>query len=172
MIRLGKDNSYIYEPITLLDDSLYVPFRWFTRGESFHVKAWVLEAIVCDDTMGQRVRQDKEIEVSQQQLLKNMTKSRDRDMYNLPHPSQVIDPAKGNRWRELAKGHRVVSLPLWMYCDDTSGNTSKMEQTQQLSVHPSRITSRAFVEGVQRPLPLYLEFRATFGDVGWNHRLT
>jgi hypothetical protein len=30
-----------------------------------------------------------------------------------------------NRWRTLARGHRVVSLPLWLYCDDTSGNRSK-----------------------------------------------
>lgn len=30
-----------------------------------------------------------------------------------------------NRWRELAKGRRVHSAPLWLYCDDTSGNVSK-----------------------------------------------
>ncbi|RDX44356.1 hypothetical protein OH76DRAFT_1327942, partial [Lentinus brumalis] len=30
-----------------------------------------------------------------------------------------------NPWRARAKHHRVLSLPLWMYCDDTSGNMSK-----------------------------------------------
>jgi hypothetical protein len=30
-----------------------------------------------------------------------------------------------NRWRILAKGHRVYSFPIWLYCDDTSGNRSK-----------------------------------------------
>lgn len=35
------------------------------------------------------------------------------------------DPAVGNQWRVLAHGHHVAALPLWMYCDDTSGNTSK-----------------------------------------------
>ncbi|KZT68815.1 hypothetical protein DAEQUDRAFT_788403 [Daedalea quercina L-15889] len=30
-----------------------------------------------------------------------------------------------NPWREKANGKRVLSLPLWLYCDDTSGNTSK-----------------------------------------------
>jgi hypothetical protein len=25
----------------------------------------------------------------------------------------------------VSKGHRVLALPLWLYCDDTSGNTSK-----------------------------------------------
>ncbi|KII94845.1 hypothetical protein PLICRDRAFT_693166 [Plicaturopsis crispa FD-325 SS-3] len=30
-----------------------------------------------------------------------------------------------NPWRTIANGRRVLSLPLWLYCDDTSGNTSK-----------------------------------------------
>ena len=30
-----------------------------------------------------------------------------------------------NRWRGVAGGARVVSCPLWLYCDDTSGNLSK-----------------------------------------------
>lgn len=30
-----------------------------------------------------------------------------------------------NRWRGLAKGRRVLSVSLWIYCDDTSGNMSK-----------------------------------------------
>ncbi|KAJ3008869.1 hypothetical protein NUW54_g2991 [Trametes sanguinea] len=35
------------------------------------------------------------------------------------------DPVIGNAWRQRVKGHCVVSFPLWMYCDDTSGNLSK-----------------------------------------------
>ena len=35
------------------------------------------------------------------------------------------DPVLGNRWRTLAKGHRTLAFPIWMYCDDTSGNLSK-----------------------------------------------
>jgi hypothetical protein len=30
-----------------------------------------------------------------------------------------------NRWRKLSKGHRVLAFPIWLYCDDTSLNTSK-----------------------------------------------
>jgi hypothetical protein len=42
------------------------------------------------------------------------------------HPSWTFtDPALGNRWRTLAKGHRALAFPIWMYCDDTSGNLSK-----------------------------------------------
>jgi len=35
------------------------------------------------------------------------------------------NPLIGNWWRHQAKGKCVLSLPLWLYCDDTSGNQSK-----------------------------------------------
>jgi hypothetical protein len=35
------------------------------------------------------------------------------------------NPMDGNRWRKLSAGHRVLAFPIWLYCDDTSGNTSK-----------------------------------------------
>jgi hypothetical protein len=35
------------------------------------------------------------------------------------------DPGVGNRWRALACGARVYSFPIWLYCDDVSGNQSK-----------------------------------------------
>ncbi|EIM81338.1 uncharacterized protein STEHIDRAFT_66542 [Stereum hirsutum FP-91666 SS1] len=35
------------------------------------------------------------------------------------------DPMLGNPWRKKAHNHRVLALPLWLYCDDTSGNQSK-----------------------------------------------
>ena len=37
----------------------------------------------------------------------------------------LTDPKTGNEWRERANGCRVLAFPLWLYCDDTSGNTSK-----------------------------------------------
>ncbi|EIW59026.1 uncharacterized protein TRAVEDRAFT_93301, partial [Trametes versicolor FP-101664 SS1] len=41
------------------------------------------------------------------------------------HPWTHTDPREGNRWRKLARGHRVIAFPIWLYCDDTSGNLSK-----------------------------------------------
>ena len=35
------------------------------------------------------------------------------------------DPAIGNKWRAIGKGHKVYAFPIWLYCDDTSGNSSK-----------------------------------------------
>ncbi|KII95863.1 hypothetical protein PLICRDRAFT_98567, partial [Plicaturopsis crispa FD-325 SS-3] len=40
-------------------------------------------------------------------------------------PPDPWDQPAVNPWREIAKGRRVYSLPLWLYCDDTSGNISK-----------------------------------------------
>jgi hypothetical protein len=40
-------------------------------------------------------------------------------------PWTLTDPKKGNRWRDLADGARVYCFPIWLYCDDTSGNLSK-----------------------------------------------
>jgi hypothetical protein len=38
---------------------------------------------------------------------------------------EYTDANKGNCWRSKANGHRVLSFPIWLYCDDTSGNVSK-----------------------------------------------
>lgn len=40
-------------------------------------------------------------------------------------PWSFTDPRTGNRWRRQAKGHHVRAFPIWLYCDDTSGNLSK-----------------------------------------------
>lgn len=40
-------------------------------------------------------------------------------------PWTYTDPQIGNIWRVRAQSHHVVSLPLWLYCNDTSGNMSK-----------------------------------------------
>ncbi|TRM65621.1 hypothetical protein BD626DRAFT_628781 [Schizophyllum amplum] len=62
--------------------------------------------------------------------------------YNVPDPRRILgicrtdactefwdrtlsDPNTGNPWRGKSRGHRVLAFPLWLYCDDTSGNVSK-----------------------------------------------
>lgn len=37
----------------------------------------------------------------------------------------LTNPAVGNEWRKKADGAECLSFPIWLYCDDTSGNTSK-----------------------------------------------
>ncbi|KAI5983321.1 hypothetical protein EDC04DRAFT_2874144 [Pisolithus marmoratus] len=40
-------------------------------------------------------------------------------------PWTLTNPAVSNRWHMLAWGHHVLSYMMWLYCDDTSGNTLK-----------------------------------------------
>jgi hypothetical protein len=52
------------------------------------------------------------------------------DMRSSTRPEESLkwghtDPNVGNRWRQAAGGRRVMALPLWLYCNDTSGNLSK-----------------------------------------------
>ncbi|KIJ43281.1 hypothetical protein M422DRAFT_170181, partial [Sphaerobolus stellatus SS14] len=41
------------------------------------------------------------------------------------YPWWLTNPAVGNEWRARAKGCKVLSFLIWLYCDDTSGNLSK-----------------------------------------------
>jgi len=158
MIRIGEDDYYIYEPAMLINGSFCIPTRWFMRGGEFYCKAWPLRPV--SDSDGWQVREDVEIEVPQNDFLKNFpTLADDHRLYGVPHPSRILgmhfnpikrfphltifsevrkttspdilsrwthtNPVLGNRWRAKAQGKHVAALPLWMYCDDTSGNVSK-----------------------------------------------
>ena len=91
MIRLVKDDYYIYEPTMLINNTFCIPTRWFVRGGVFHAKAWVLQPTVQVDEEGWVVREDLEIEVSQEDLLKNFPCfAADHRLYNIPHPSRIL----------------------------------------------------------------------------------
>ncbi|KAF8178467.1 hypothetical protein BJ912DRAFT_1045365 [Pholiota molesta] len=116
-------------------------------GKRYFAKAWKLEARAAtrDEVPGWVVSQENVIEVCENQLLKNFVDlARDFRAYNVPDPSVIhgirakgsqpneqllpwkyTNPVLGNPWRGRAKGHRVLSMPVLLYCDDTSGNTSK-----------------------------------------------
>lgn len=40
-------------------------------------------------------------------------------------PWTHTNPREGNKWRKIAKGNSVYAFPIWLYCDDTSGNKTK-----------------------------------------------
>ncbi|KAI9063124.1 hypothetical protein FKP32DRAFT_1652266 [Trametes sanguinea] len=46
-------------------------------------------------------------------------------LYDDEQPLRAWEHPTKNEWRQKAAGARVVGCPLWLYCDDTSGNTSK-----------------------------------------------
>ena len=92
MIRIGEDDYYIYEPAMLMDGSCCIPIWWFIRDGIFFCKAWVLLPISPEgDCPGWQVREDIEVEVSQNDLLKDFpTLTHDHQLYGVPHPSRII----------------------------------------------------------------------------------
>ncbi|KAJ8487998.1 hypothetical protein ONZ45_g14118 [Pleurotus djamor] len=143
MLRLGAQDYYIHEPAMLRDGNVVMPIRWFTRGSKVHAKCWGMEVVdLGTGTSKWRVVQRHDYEISQDDLMKTFPDLQiDHRYYRLPDfdsfldlydpvtktstPWTITDPQLGNRWRALSKGHRTYAFPIWLYCDDTSGNVSK-----------------------------------------------
>ncbi|KAI0628275.1 hypothetical protein C8Q77DRAFT_1068295 [Trametes polyzona] len=147
MIRVGSKDFYVHEPLMGDDGVVRMPMRWFTRSEHgqsvLYARCWDMLAINTDSGAAWRVVESKTHEISAAHLLKNfpeLCETAER-VYGLPDPRNILEvvdpkggtsrpwlhtsPNDGNPWRGRAKGHRVLAFPLWMYCDDTSGNMSK-----------------------------------------------
>ncbi|RDB18364.1 hypothetical protein Hypma_000365 [Hypsizygus marmoreus] len=147
MIRVGNQDFYVFEPTKLRDGSVVVPERWFTRKyrgqDVFFAKAWRTRSMVDEQgPKGYVVLEHDTVDVSMAELLLSMPHLAQTYVSdNVPDPRYIIgvekangsgispwtltNPVLGNRYREVAKGHRVVSFMMWLYCDDTSGNVSK-----------------------------------------------
>ncbi|KAF6750688.1 hypothetical protein DFP72DRAFT_991577 [Ephemerocybe angulata] len=153
MARVGTQDFYIYELAMLKSGRCCVPVRWFMapaqegNGQELFAKAWPMEMYSDDDGRAWRVVKDTKYTIPATQLIRSFPVLRmdiKNGLYDLPLPELIRDfydpalepddqhqrwrftnPVIGNRWRHRAKNHRVVSFPVWLYCDDTSGNTSK-----------------------------------------------
>ena len=75
----------------LVDGSCCIPTRWIRRKGDFYCKAWMLRSISSPDSDGWQVREDIEVEVSQNDFLKNFpTLAHDHQLYGVLHPSCII----------------------------------------------------------------------------------
>ncbi|KAJ7923558.1 hypothetical protein B0H13DRAFT_1707124 [Mycena leptocephala] len=143
MVRIADKDFFIHEPAMLRDGTCCIPTRWFTKDDQFFANCWAMESVTKDEDSGWRVRVKSEpYVVPGSEFLKNFPEFRsDASYYGVPDPANIFDildeasktttdwkhtdPKVGNSWRAKANGSRVVCFPLWMYCDDTSGNVSK-----------------------------------------------
>ncbi|KAJ6631547.1 hypothetical protein B0H10DRAFT_1772594, partial [Mycena sp. CBHHK59/15] len=141
MIREHNQDFYINEPTVLSNGAVCMPTRWFKRDGKIFARAWKMRW--ASETLvghGWIVEGDQEFDIDSAQLLVSfpllVTSHISR---RVPDPRIIrgieikgqldkwtkTNATVGNRWRQLSSGHRVVAFPIWLYCDDTSGNTSK-----------------------------------------------
>ncbi|KAJ3835357.1 hypothetical protein F5878DRAFT_628111 [Lentinula raphanica] len=149
MIRRDGQDFYIFEMTRLTSGQLVVPFRWYTRGrhgipseeeQDLYAMAWT----VVNAAGAYLVDQNHIIQVPVSSLLSSLPRIIETfaidgllDPRNIggiikagqqdPEPWQYTTVEDGflNRWRIRSRGHPVYSFPMWLYCDDTSGNVSK-----------------------------------------------
>ncbi|KAI0071553.1 hypothetical protein K474DRAFT_1712363 [Panus rudis PR-1116 ss-1] len=138
MIRTQNQDFFVLEPVLMHDMQAYMPLRWFKRRGRVYAKAYRMEP--DPDMDGWQVDGRHEFEICESDLLLSFPHFRQGHVrYGLPNPAEILgmktlndvtpwtltDPRTGNPWRERARGRRVLAFPIWLYCDDTSGNVSK-----------------------------------------------
>ncbi|KAJ7764528.1 hypothetical protein DFH07DRAFT_376904 [Mycena maculata] len=141
MIRIKTQDFFIHEPTVLRDGTVCMPTRWFERGNQQWAQVWKMREYNHHGTAGWLVDSQKTYEIKSSDLLLSFPDfirthaHRKLSDPRIIHGMQIntvdvlpwtkTNTAEGNRWRKQATGHRVVAFPVWLYCDDTSGNTSK-----------------------------------------------
>ncbi|KAG1847729.1 hypothetical protein F4604DRAFT_1883990 [Suillus subluteus] len=151
VVRLHNQDFFIFEPTLLSSGRACMPFRWFTRGRKMYTKTWSLRPVTREMDCGWVVEDFHSFEVSEDDLLvsfKNWSLSeatsggpRGCSIYVLYvvniclgvkcelngelQPWTLTNPSEGNQWCVRASGACVFAMPLWLYCNDTSGNLSK-----------------------------------------------
>ncbi|KAG1806360.1 uncharacterized protein HD556DRAFT_1428515 [Suillus plorans] len=142
VVRLHNQDFFVFEPALLLSGQACIPFQWFICGGKMCTKAWSLQPVTRELDCGWVVEDFHSFEVSEDDLLvsfRNWDSSeatsglpRAYSIYGVEHelngklqPWTLTNPSEGNQWCVRASGARVYAMPLWLYCDDTSGNLSK-----------------------------------------------
>ncbi|KAI0311059.1 hypothetical protein OF83DRAFT_1177947 [Amylostereum chailletii] len=152
MVRIGSTGKdfYTLEPVKLTSGRVCMPLQWFTRArdqggrqvQEFYAKVCHLQPISRDHGSGWVMHEFDTFDVPARELGLTFPELLETwAMDGLPDPRIIhgtikaregeLDtwthtlPAAGNPWRAHAQGHRVLAFPIWLYCDDTSGNLSK-----------------------------------------------
>ncbi|RDB16192.1 hypothetical protein Hypma_003108 [Hypsizygus marmoreus] len=133
MVRVHGQDFYTDE-ISLLRNGACMPRRWIMRGQDMFARAWMAHPAGA----GWIVNTSQEYEIPAADLLLAFTGlNNTHHQQQLPNPKNIISEQKSteivtpwtgpveNPWRIRSNGHRVLAFPMWLYCDDTSGNQSK-----------------------------------------------
>ncbi|EUC62774.1 hypothetical protein RSOL_454510 [Rhizoctonia solani AG-3 Rhs1AP] len=175
----GHQDYFVYEPFlasttgtsTTPSPNPYMPFRYFEREGELFARAHLLIPHQHNGKMGFLVDIDSHSEIPLSQFLLPLPEFCLRHKaYGLPSPESIIgkcsvdtlsqveawtEPVE-NPWRKRANGKMLRSLPLWLYCDNTSGNLSK-----KWNKHNSFLFTIAGLPRDQTQLPYNIHFLAT-----------
>ncbi|KIY49003.1 hypothetical protein FISHEDRAFT_73073 [Fistulina hepatica ATCC 64428] len=147
MVWSRTQDFYVDEPVLLHDQRVVMPRRWFRRDGKVYGQVSLMKP--TDDGAGWTVvdHKDSRFDV----LLSDIHLSFPRfaamhRIYQKIDPQKILyvektpdtieawknpsgdcaeDTTVGNRWRHISQGRQVLPFPIWLYCDDTSGNSSK-----------------------------------------------
>ncbi|KAF9059623.1 hypothetical protein BDP27DRAFT_1238327, partial [Rhodocollybia butyracea] len=139
MARLQNGDYYIFEPAMLRSQQICMPHRWFKRDGRFIARCWQMEQVIREGnyTSWRVVKGGHGFDVDQDQFLKTFPQiTLDAGLYpeivddrsTMPPTITawtLTNPRLGNPWRKRANGAQCLLFPIWLYCDDTSGNVSK-----------------------------------------------
>ncbi|KAJ7138522.1 hypothetical protein C8R43DRAFT_1132056 [Mycena crocata] len=183
MVRLDGRDFYVNEPALVhvggdsgADWAAVLPSRWFLRDNKIWAKAQRLRSHPTEDGLliDNRSNQCEEIPLSDffasfSELasvhkfhgLKNPSRilgyANSGEHWDMEHLSiEPCDIKAPNPWRAIANGRRVETVPVWVYCDDTSGNISK-----KWNKHNSILMSLAGLDSEKAHLLYNVIFLAT-----------
>ncbi|KAJ3989861.1 hypothetical protein F5890DRAFT_1561385 [Lentinula detonsa] len=175
MIRVGNEDFYLFEPCRLRSRVYCIPYRWIERVDAegkAQLYGWVWNIRQSSAMSGWEVFTAERVEVHESEFLTSFPKLRQSFEERLiPDPGSICgvydknggfspwrytDPLKGNPWREKAQGHQVFAFPIWLYCDDTSGNKSK-----KWNKHNSFLFTAAGLDRKEAHLQFHVHFLST-----------
>ncbi|KAI0258461.1 hypothetical protein BC834DRAFT_847348, partial [Gloeopeniophorella convolvens] len=114
--------------------------RWYARDGALHACVHPLSIDHQADTFV--INGEETLDVPLSSFAMNFVMLNDvHQHYSLPPPTAIqgirqadsqgvvmlesLSVLLPNPWRTKAKGRRVLAMPIWLYCDDTSGNSTK-----------------------------------------------
>jgi len=151
MALVNNTRFFVYEPIILSGGGVVMPYRWFMCNGSITAHTWPLRAVKRGNDRGWIVEEFHMVIVPQGELFIPFGSWGAGQLRPLPSPKCIFgmfmpvtphhsylifqgsivlwtrtNSEIGNQWHVIAGGARhVYSFPIWLYCDDVSGNQSK-----------------------------------------------
>ncbi|KIK60057.1 hypothetical protein GYMLUDRAFT_244835 [Collybiopsis luxurians FD-317 M1] len=140
-----REDFYLFEPCRLSSGDYCMPYWWIKRIHADMVGKEELVRLTWQihphgDGWVVASAEQRTIPISEF-ATSFLTLKQSYKAGSIPDPGNIVgiqdahggflpwtytsDPQKGNNWRQKADGHCVYAFPIWLYCDDTSGNKSK-----------------------------------------------